>query len=160
MERARERERDNFYASEQSKEQHTPILCTFLGLWACVCVVCWWVGRGGLLLSCVWQILKIIVRFLRLACVIPLLPQLEQHSPGQKRRALRMRERVAESGGWHVWWKEEEYTSGIDVSEIYFIVRVESFGFCPVEGVLLYRMLIASSMQWKEGRSVPTYRHV
>lgn len=32
----------------------------------------------------------------------------------------------------------------IDVSEINFIVRVESFGFCPVVDVQLYRMPIAS----------------
>lgn len=46
-----ETERDNFYASEQSKEQHTPILCTFLWLVSvCVCVWCvggWEGGEGG-----------------------------------------------------------------------------------------------------------------
>lgn len=33
--------------------------------------------------------------------------------------------------------EEEEYTLVTAVSEICFIVRVDSFGFCPVEGVLL-----------------------
>lgn len=57
-----------------------------------------------------------------------------------------MREGVAESGGWYVWLEEEENTLVTAVSEIYFIVREDSFGFCPAEGVLLCRMLIASRL--------------
>lgn len=47
------RERDNFSLSEKSKEQHTPILCTFfLLVCACLCK-CVCVEGRGLLLSCV-----------------------------------------------------------------------------------------------------------
>lgn len=59
-----EREADNFCASEQSKEQHTPILCTFFWLVSlCVCVlvggkggVGGWVGGGAVAVMCLTDI--------------------------------------------------------------------------------------------------------
>lgn len=112
-----DRGKDNFCVWTIKRAAHPHSLYF---LFACVCVyACVCVEGRGLLLSCVWQILKIIVRFLHLACVIPLLLQLKQHSPGLRRR----REKQtwtggAECGGWCVEQKEDYCTLVCAVSEI------------------------------------------